>query len=438
MMRDCWRATGIPKRSQTDDEHYKLDTIKQALPMPNPMTSQSKSPDGLNGSEGLDVSVVMPCLNEERTVGVCIEKALSSIRLMGLQGEVVIADNGSTDRSVAIAEHGGARVVHQPIKGYGAALMAGIRASRGRVVVMGDADDSYDWTAIASIVSAVQNGNDFVMGNRFMGTIKPGAMPFLHRYLGNPVLSFLGRLFFRVPIGDFHCGLRGFSRQAILGIGLQTTGMEFASEMVVKASLRGLKIAEVPVVLAPDGRGRPPHLRTWRDGWRHLKFLLLYSPRWLFLLPGLTLFVLGLMAMTLLSQTVLVLGKLGLDIHSLAYAGAAVILGAQMVVFAVFTKIVGQQAGWLPQDDRFERVLSRISLEAMLIVALALFVIGAGLTVAAISTWSSGDFGGLDPRVTMRQVIPAVTALALSGEIVLAAFFLEVLRVAKDKHETAE
>ena len=398
------------------------------------MTFQSESANELTNSAELEVSVVMPCLNEERTVGVCIEKALSSIREMGLQGEVVVADNGSTDRSVAIAEAAGARVVHQPIKGYGAALMAGIRAARGRVVVMGDADDSYDWTAIAPIVTAVRNGNDLVMGNRFTGTIRPGAMPFLHRYLGNPVLSFLGRLFFRVPIGDFHCGLRGFSRPAMLGIGLQATGMEFASEMVVKASLRGLKIAEVPVVLAPDGRGRPPHLRTWRDGWRHLKFLLLYSPRWLFLLPGLVLFAFGLLAMTALSQTLVVFGKLGLDIHSLAYAGAAVILGAQMVVFAVFTKIVGQQAGWLPHDDRFERVLSRISLEVMLIVALALFGTGVILTAAAISTWSAGNFGGLDPRVTMRQVIPAVTALALSGEIVLAAFFLEVLRVAK--HET--
>ena len=388
------------------------------------------APDA-DGAAALDVSVVMPCLNEERTVGICVEKALASIRHMACRGEVVVADNGSTDRSVAIAEQAGARVVYQPIKGYGAALQAGIRAARGRVVVMGDADDSYDWTAIAPIVDAVRNGNDLVMGNRFIGTIKPGAMPFLHRYLGNPVLSFLGRLFFRVPIGDFHCGLRGFSRSAILGIGLQTTGMEFASEMVVKASLNGLKIAEVPVVLAPDGRGRPPHLRTWRDGWRHLKFLLLYSPRWLFLLPGLALFIVGLVAMLVLSQSVIVFGKLGLDIHSLAYAGAAVILGAQMVVFAVFTKIVGQQAGWLPRDDRFERVLSRISIEAILITALVVFLIGVGLTVAAINAWSAGDFGRLDPRVTMRQVIPAVTALALSGELVLAAFFLEVLRVAR-------
>ncbi len=375
------------------------------------------------------VSVVMPCLNEERTLGICIQKAQASFASMGLAGEVVIADNGSTDRSVEIATSLGARVIHQPVKGYGAALQAGIQAARGEVVVMGDSDDSYDWSAIEPIVRKVQSGYALVVGNRFKGEIKPGAMPFLHRYLGNPVLSFIGKLFFRSPIGDFHCGLRGFNRAAMLGLNLRTTGMEFASEMIVKASLQKISIAEVPVVLSPDGRGRPPHLRTWRDGWRHLRFLLLYSPRWLFLLPGVLLFLVGGVAMALITRHTVLLGGVGLDIHTLAYSGAFIILGFQMILFAVFSKIVGQDGGWLPQSRGFSRVMSMVSLEAGLVVSGLLFVGGILLTMGALGIWSESNFGGLDPRVTMRWVVPAVTMLALSGEMLLASFFLEVLRM---------
>ena len=383
----------------------------------------------ISAAESMVITAVMPCLNEERTIGTCVRKAFESIRQMGLPGEVVVADNGSTDASVRLAIEAGARVVHQPIKGYGAAISSGIMAAKGTVVVMGDADDSYDWSNIAPLVSSVLAGNDLVMGNRFQGEIKAGAMPFLHRYLGNPVLSFLGRLFFRVPIGDFHCGLRAFSRQAILRLRLRTTGMEFASEMIVKAALHQLRIAEVPVVLSPDDRGRPPHLRTWRDGWRHLRFLLLYSPRWLFLLPGMFLFILGTVGVVVLGQTTVTVGHVGLDIHSLAYAGAAVILGFQMILFSVFTKLVGQQGGWLPQDSRLERIVSATSLELGLVIGGLLFGAGMILTLGALGTWSATGFGSLDPRVTMRWVVPAVTAMALGGEAVLGAFFLEALRM---------
>ena len=243
----------------------------------------------------VELTVVMPCLNEAETIDVCIQKALTAMESHRLSGEVVIADNGSTDGSQAIARRLGARVVHVERKGYGSALMGGIAAARGRYVIMGDADDSYDFTAIMPFVEQLRAGNHLVMGNRFKGGIKPGAMKALHRYLGNPVLTGIGRLFFRSRCGDFHCGLRGFDRGAIVDLDLRTTGMEFASEMVVKATLQKLRISEVPTTLSPDGRSRPPHLRSWRDGWRHLRFLLLYSPRWLFFLPGIALLLCGLL-----------------------------------------------------------------------------------------------------------------------------------------------
>ncbi|MBC8007185.1 MAG: glycosyltransferase family 2 protein [Prolixibacteraceae bacterium] len=384
----------------------------------------------------ISITVVMPCLNEARTVGVCVEKALSSIRSMGVPGEVIVADNGSTDGSVQIATTAGAKVVHQPVRGYGAAIAAGIDAASGAIIVMGDADDSYDWGNIAPLVDGVMQGNDLVMGNRFAGRIEPGAMPLLHRYLGNPVLSYLGRLFFKAPVGDFHCGIRAFSRTAILKLQLQTTGMEFASEMIVKAALHGLRIAEVPVVLSPDGRGRPPHLRTWRDGWRHLRFLLLYSPRWLFLLPGTVLFLFGLIAMLMLGQSTVFIGRFGLDIHSMAYAGAATLLGFQMILFAVFTKVIGEGGGWLPHDPRLDKVLASISLESGLVVSAILFAAGFLLTLGALGTWSESGYGSLDPRVTMRWVVPAVTALALAGETALGAFFLEALRMQRPRPAT--
>jgi glycosyltransferase involved in cell wall biosynthesis len=375
------------------------------------------------------LSAVMPCLNEAETIGACVRDAMACIRQMGIEGEVIVADNGSTDGSQAIARECGARIVDVPLRGYGAALAGGFAAARGEIIVMADSDCSYDWGAMGPLVAKVLEGNDLVMGNRFKGGIKPGAMPLLHRYVGNPVLSFLGRLFFKTPIGDFHCGMRAFLRESILKLNLQTPGMEFASEMVVKAVLRNLSIAEMPVVLSPDGRSRGPHLRAWRDGWRHLRFLLLYSPRWLFLFPGVVLFLVGGLGMATISHREIVLAGLGLDIHTLAYAGAALTLGSQMIFFAIFTKLVGQRAGWLPRDERLEKIVEKITLEAGLGCAAVLFLGGLFLTWHALSGWSHAGFAGLDPRVTMRSVIPAVTAMSLAGEVALGSFFLEAVRI---------
>ena len=377
----------------------------------------------------LELTILMPCLNEAETLATCIRKARGFLASAGVAGEVLIADNGSTDGSQTIAEAEGARVVPVRERGYGAALIGGIAAARGRYVVMGDADDSYDFAALDGLLAALRAGNELVMGNRFRGGIAKGAMPFLHRYLGNPVLSFLGRLFFRAPIGDFHCGLRGFSRDAMRRLDLSTTGMEFASEMVVKSALHGLKIAEVPVTLSPDGRSRPPHLRTWREGWRHLKFLLLYSPRWLFLLPGLALTFVGLVAILAISVGSLHLAGLSLDIHTMTYAGAAIVLGLQMIIFAVLTRVLGTNNGWLPPKPASERLLAIATLEKSLVVALGLFLGGIAMSVHAVSIWAAHEFGALDPRETMRWVVPSVICMAVAGEIALAGFVLEALRL---------
>lgn len=376
-----------------------------------------------------ELTVLMPCLNEAETLATCIAKALAFFARCGVDGEVLVADNGSTDGSPDIARGAGARVVAVAERGYGAALKGGIDAARGRYVIMGDADDSYDFSALEGLLAELRGGAQLVMGNRFKGGIQPGAMPFLHRYLGNPVLSFLGRLFYRVPIGDFHCGLRGFSRDAIRSLHLETLGMEFASEMVVKSALHQLKIAEVPVTLSPDGRSRSPHLRTWRDGWRHLRFLLLFSPRWLFLIPGFLLLLIGCVGMGLIAAKPVFVMDVGLDIHTMAYAGAAVLLGFQMLLFAVLTKLTGVRAGWLPEDPGLSRMLEKCTLERGLLLSLGLFAVGLVLSLHAVSMWAAGDFGSLDPQAAMRWVVPAVTSMALGGELFLAAFFLEALRL---------
>jgi len=377
----------------------------------------------------MELTILMPCLNEAETLKVCIDKAWGFLESHQIQGEILIADNGSTDGSQDIARKAGARVVAITQRGYGAALAGGITAARGKYVIMGDADDSYDFSALGGILDSLRTGNELVMGNRFRGGIAKGAMPFLHRWLGNPVLSFLGRLFYRIPIGDFHCGLRGFSRDAMLKLKLSSSGMEFASEMVVKSALHNLSFAEVPVTLSPDGRSRPPHLRTWRDGWRHLRFLLVHSPRWLFLLPGIGLFSGGILVMFSIASGPMVVGKFGLDIHTMAYAGVAIVLGFQMLLLSIFTRIMGMESGWLPINIRYKRLALWLTLETCLITGGFLFLIGIIMSGHALQLWISTEFGSLDPRQVMRWVVPSITIMTLGGELILAGFFFEALKV---------
>jgi glycosyltransferase involved in cell wall biosynthesis len=378
-------------------------------------------------SNPVEVTVVMPCLNEAETLAVCIRKALGCLSENGITGEVVIADNGSTDGSQTIAEAEGAWVVSVEAKGYGNALTGGIEMARGRFVIMGDADDSYDFSRLMPFIEKLREGHDLVMGNRFRGGIVPGAMPPLHRYIGNPVLSGLGRLFFRCPAGDFHCGLRGFSRDAFERMQLQTTGMEFASEMVVKATLLGLKIAEVPTTLSPDGRSRPPHLRSWRDGWRHLRFMLLFSPSWLFLYPGLFLMIAGLVVGGWLLPEARQLGGAMLDVSTLAYSALAVLLGFQSVLFAVFTRTVVGTQGLGPESRTLSRLYRFVTLETGLVVGGVLIALGLAGSISATLGWQDVDFGELQPSEVLRQVIPSILAIALGFQIVLASFFLSVL-----------
>ena len=375
----------------------------------------------------IEVSVVMPCLNEAETLAVCIEKAQASFRALNVAGEILIADNGSTDGSQEIARSLGARVVDVAAKGYGNALMGGIAAAAGKYVIMGDADDSYEFSSLGPFIDKLRDGYELVMGNRFRGGIKPGAMPPLHRYLGNPVLTFVGRLFFRSPVGDFHCGLRGFSKVAVTRLDLRTTGMEFASEMVVKATLQKMRIAEVPTTLSPDGRSRPPHLRSWRDGWRHLRFLLLYSPRWLFLYPGALLMIAGLLVAACLLPGPRVVGGITFDVHTLLYAAMAVIIGFQAIVFATFTKVFAISEGLLPDDPRLDRVMNFITLEVGLIVGQMLLLLGLAGSIYAVVFWDQRSFGALDPARTLRFVIPAITSLMLGCQILLSSFFLSIL-----------
>jgi glycosyltransferase involved in cell wall biosynthesis len=369
----------------------------------------------------------MPCLNEAVTVAQCIGKARGFLDRAGIDGEVLVADNGSVDGSRAVAERAGGRVVEVARRGYGAALAAGIAAARGRFVIMGDADDSYDFGCLDAFVTKLREGYPLVMGNRFRGGIRKGAMPLLHRYLGNPVLSFVGRLLFRAKVGDFHCGLRGFDREAIASLHLRTTGMEFASELVVKAALAGWRIAEVPIILHPDGRGRASHLRSWRDGWRHLRFLLLFSPRWLFLYPGLALLAAGIALTTALYFTPLRLLGAGLDIHSMLYASAAALLGMQLCLFALFARVSAQNAGLLPRRPSLDRLLKTLTLERGLLFGLGVALCGLLWSGAAFWQWREAGFGALDPRVVMRDTIPAAALMVGGMEIMLGAFLLSVL-----------
>ena len=386
----------------------------------------------------VELTILMPCLDEAETLTACIRKAKRYLRENRIAGEILVADNGSSDGSQALARRSGVRVVRVAEKGYGSALLGGIAAARGRYVIMGDADDSYDFYRLDAFVKELRAGADLVMGNRFQGGIAPGAMPWLHRYLGTPVLSALGRLFFRNRIGDLHCGIRGFRRDSIQRLALQTTGMEFASEMVVKASLFGLRVAEVPTTLRPAGRSRPPHLRTWRDGWRHLRFLLLYSPRWLFLYPGLAMILLGVGGSLVLLPGPLTLGPVSLDVHTLLYASMAIILGYQGVLFAVFTKVFAVSEGLLPEDPRLTRLFRYVRLETGILVGGMMLALGAGLSLFAYLSWGSRSFGPLDPSETFRLAIPAVLLLILGVQTVLYSFFLSVLGLKRHPRSPAE
>jgi len=377
--------------------------------------------------EQIELSVVMPCLNERETVGVCVRKAMATLREAGIAGEVIVADNGSTDGSVEIAWAEGAQIVRVAETGYGNALKGGIFAARGTYVLMADSDDSYEFSHIPHFLEQLRAGSDLVMGNRLRGGIAKQAMPWLHRYLGNPVLTGIGRLFFRSPCGDFHCGIRAFRKSSFERMDIRSTGMEFASEMVVKASLLRMKVSEVPTTLVPDGRNRPPHLRTWRDGWRHLRFLLMYSPRWLFLNPGIFLILLGLAGCAWLLPGPRVVHGVGFDVHTLMYAFVAVLLGFQLVAFAVFTKVFAITEGLLPEDPRMKRVFRYVTLETGLVVGALLMASGIGGSIFAVSGWAKENFGALDAGHMLRIVLPSVFSLTLGLQIICGSFFLSIL-----------
>lgn len=380
-------------------------------------------------ADELELTILMPCLNEAETLAVCISKARDYLARSGVAGEVVIADNGSTDGSQAIAEANGARVVNVDQRGYGAALAGGIAAARGRFVIMGDADDSYDFASLDNFVHELRDGADLVMGNRFAGGIAPGAMPWHHRYIGNPVLSFLGRLFFKTPIRDFHCGLRGFRRDAIAALNLRTTGMEFASEMVVKATLAGRDIREVPTTLKPDGRSRPPHLRSFRDGWRHLRFLLLFSPRWLFLYPGLALLITGLIVGAVLLRGPVQIGGLSFNVHTLLVASLCVIMGTQSIAFAIIGRRFASRYGFIPRSGAYDTFLESLSLERLLLFAMLLLLGGMGAMGWGFWEWAKRDFGPLTSSATLRAVILAMTALVTGFQLMMSAFMSSMINI---------
>jgi glycosyltransferase involved in cell wall biosynthesis len=375
----------------------------------------------------LTVTILMPCLNEAETLAFCVRQAVAALRDNNVAGEVVVADNGSTDGSQKIATEEGARVVNVPTRGYGAALIAGIEAARGKYILMADADASYHFEHLPRFLPKLDEGYDLVMGNRFSGAIEPGAMPPLHRYLGNPVLSSIGRIFFRIPVRDFHCGLRAFRRDPILALNLRTTGMEFASEMVVKSSLAGLRMTEVPTTLSPDGRSRPPHLRSWRDGWRHLRFLLLFSPRWLFLIPGVVTFFVGILLSLWLIPGPQTVGRWTFDVDTLTYALGLVLIGAHISVFAVSARVFGTQEGFLPPNPKFERIFNYINLEVGLLFGVALLLVGLGILGYAIHIWHGAGFGNLSPQRMLRLTLPSATCFMLGVEAIFGSFFLSLL-----------
>jgi glycosyltransferase involved in cell wall biosynthesis len=397
-------------------------TLRSVVPLGDPGDADRAAIAVL--SSGLELTILMPCLNEAETVATCVRKARGFLERTGIAGEVLVADNGSTDGSVELARDAGARIVRIAAKGYGNALLGGIRAAHGRFVIMADADDSYDFSQLDLFMERLRANDTLVMGHRFRGGIRAGAMPALHRYLGNPLLSFAGRLFFSSRVGDFHCGLRGVDRAAILKLGLSSPGMEFASEMIVKATLAGWRIAEVPTILSRAGRSRPPHLRTWHDGWRHLRFLLMMTPRWLMLYPGAALILVGTGAEMAILRGTIVIDGVGFDIHSMLYAAGATVLGLQLVLFSLLARTIGVLKNLLPMSRSLARFLRVFTLERGILLGLFLGAAGLGLAVYSVASWARASLGALDPTEMMRVAIPSVTLMLGGAEIFFASFLL--------------
>ncbi|MEM9225416.1 MAG: glycosyltransferase family 2 protein [Pseudomonadota bacterium] len=380
-------------------------------------------------SEPVELTILMPCLNEAETLAICIRKALAYLETSGVSGEVLVADNGSTDGSREIAAAEGARMVPVSERGYGAALIGGIKAAKGRYIIMGDADDSYDFSALQGFVDELRGGADLVMGNRFKGGIRPGAMPILHRLIGNPVLSFIGRLFFKIPVGDFHCGLRGFNRDAIRKLELSSTGMEFASEMVVKSAINGYELKEVPTTLDPDGRSRAPHLKTWRDGWRHLRFLLLHSPKWLFAFPGVVMLILGVVGVGALVGGAVSIGSIEFDIHTLVVACFAILVGSQLLMFSFVTRSFASMFGILPNTRKLEGVFGAFTLERMLQLSLVLVLLGLAGGVFTLLQWIGSGFGEMSEETSLRWFVLSLTVLTVGIQTAAAAFLSSFVRL---------
>jgi glycosyltransferase involved in cell wall biosynthesis len=376
-------------------------------------------------NEQLELSIVLPCLNEEQTVGICVAKAVQFLKEYKINGEVIVADNGSTDSSIAIAQEQGAIAIHIEQKGYGMALRGGFSAARGKYIIMADSDDSYDLVNLLPFVEKLRAGYELVMGNRFKGGIKKGAMPWHHRYIGNPVLSFLGKLFFKTPAKDFHCGLRGFTKEAIEKMNLQTAGMELASEIVIKSSILGMKVCEVPTTLSPDGRDRPPHLRSFRDGWRHLRFLLIYSPRWLFAYPGLILLFVGSILSIGLFLGPIKIGFRLIDFHSFILTGTMMVLGINMLSFSAITRVYAFKTGLLPNRPGFFWLFKYINLEKGLVAGLIILLIGALLITKAVTL--SSEFSIIGFSNSVRLVFGGSLAILVGGQVIFTSFVLSIL-----------
>ena len=390
-------------------------------------------------SKAIELTILMPCLNEAETLAVCIDKAMGYLERSGVVGEVVIADNGSTDGSQDIARAHGARVVPVAERGYGAALIGGIKAAHGRYIIMGDADDSYDFSSLDAFVAKLREGADLVMGNRFAGGIEDDAMPFLHRYLGNPVLSFIGRLFFKIDTGDFHCGLRGFRADSIRALDLQTTGMEFASEMVVRSALEGLRVEEVPTTLKPDGRSRPPHLRTWRDGWRHLKFLLMYNPRWLFVIPGIAIGVTGfLLAAALFFGPLQVLPGLSLDLNAFVAGCFMMAAGVQLITFGILSRYYAAITGLLPPSRNSTWLLENVHTDRLIMNAAICLAAGLAYFGYAVYAWGSVGFGPLVAPVIPRVVVLGLTLITIGLQLFFSGFLLGVLKIPVERNRNSQ